>query len=137
MDRRLAIRQFLIAGAASCFPSLAAGSSEDEKPDYTIHSDVRLVLLDVSVKNSRGGRVEGLSRDDFRVSENGRPQRITVFGHNDIPVTAGILVDESRSMAPKRSDVVVAAQTFIAESNPLDQIFVLNFNEKVRRGLPE
>jgi len=49
----------------------------------------------------------------------------------------GILVDESLSMAPKRAAVLTAAQTFVEESNPRDEVFVLNFNDTVRRGLPD
>jgi Ca-activated chloride channel family protein len=51
-------------------------------------------------------------------------------------VTLGVVVDESGSMAPKRTGVLSAAETMIAEGNPHDAIFVLNFNEQVRRGLP-
>jgi Ca-activated chloride channel homolog len=138
MKRRFAALNLVVASAVS-FPVpglLAAGPVEDQ-PDYTIRSDVRLVLLDVSVKDREGGFVSGLSRDNFTVSENGRPQPITAFAHDDIPVTVGILVDESFSMKPKRDDVLTAAQTFIEESNPHDEVFVLNFNDKVRRGLPD
>ena len=102
-----------------------------------IRSDVRLVLLDVSVKNPQGGWVSGLSKDDFKVEENGRAQAITVFADNDIPVTVGILVDSSRSMIPKREEVLAAATAFIEKSNHNDEIFVLNFNETVKRGLPK
>jgi Ca-activated chloride channel family protein len=66
-----------------------------------------------------------------------RHQDITVFANNDIPVTVGILVDNSRSMTPKRAEVLSAATTFIEESNPHDEIFVLNFNDTVKRGLPK
>jgi Ca-activated chloride channel family protein len=104
--------------------------------DFVIRSDVRLVLLDVSVKDREGGFTAGLSKDNFRVEENGDRQPITVFANNDIPVTVGILVDNSRSMAPKRAEVLSAATAFIEGSNPQDEIFVLNFNDTVRRGLP-
>jgi VWFA-related protein len=50
-------------------------------------------------------------------------------------VTLGILVDESRSMSPKRNDVLRAADALIAESNPDDEIFVVNFNERAMLGL--
>ena len=116
---------------------LVAGSPVEEQSNYTIRSDVRLVLLDVSVKNREGGFVSGLSKDNFAVFENGRLQRITEFAHDDLPVTVGILVDESFSMTPKRADVLTAAQTFIEESNPRDEVFVLNFNDRVTRGLPD
>jgi VWFA-related protein len=103
----------------------------------TIRSDVRLVLLDVSVKDRDGGFVSGLTKENFKVFENGRPQPITVFASQDTPVTVGILVDESFSMSNKRNEVLTAAGTFIKESNPQDEIFVLNFNDRVTRGLPE
>lgn len=136
MNRRAAIRNLLVAGAASIFGRRLPASTADDERDYVIHSDVRLVLLDVSVKDRGGGFITGLSRDDFYIEENGAPQNITVFADNDVPVTVGLLVDNSHSMMPKRAEVLAAAGTFIEESNPRDEIFVLNFNETVKRGLP-
>lgn len=115
--------------------SLVAASAVGET-DYTVRSDVRLVLLDVSVKGRDGSLVSGLSKNDFSVFENGKRQLTTIFAHDDAPVTVGILVDESLSMNRKRSEVLLAAQTLIEESNPRDEVFVLNFNDKVARGLP-
>jgi Ca-activated chloride channel homolog len=135
MDRRSAIRNLAVAGAVSCFSRLLG--SKEERPDFVIHSEVRLVLLDVSVKDAGGGRIEGLAKDNFDVFENGARQPITVFANVDLPVTVGILVDESRSMTPMRSHVLSAAENFIAESNRQDEIFVLNFNDTVTRGLPD
>src|ERR1700740_3674573 len=59
--------------------------------DFTIRSDVRLVLLDVSVRDSSGGFVSGLSKDNFTVLEDGKPQKIVQFANQDIPVTVGIV----------------------------------------------
>lgn len=125
-----------MASAGSLLGKLSAAAAQDQK-DFVIHSDVRLVLLDVSVKDRSGGFVSGLSKNHFEVFENGAPQQITVFSAGDEPVTVGILVDESRSMTPRRADVISAAETFISQSNPQDEIFVLNFNDAVRRGLPK
>lgn len=136
MERRSAIRHILIAGAAS-FSSPLTLLSDVRRTDYTIRSEVRLVLLDVAVRDRAGNLVVGLSQENFRVTENGRSQPITVFAADDLPVTVGILVDESRSMTPKRVDVLAAAETFIQESNREDEIFVLNFNDRVMRGLPD
>jgi Ca-activated chloride channel homolog len=141
MNRRLAIRNLIAAGAGSFFNRLLGADVPDSKPaeaesDYVLRSEVRLVLLDVSVKDSKGGFVSGLSKENFTVIENGRPQQITVFANDDVPVTLGILVDESRSMTPKRSDVLSAGEIFIQENNPQDEIFILHFNDWVRRGLP-
>jgi Ca-activated chloride channel homolog len=137
MNRRAAIRNLMVAGAVSFLGRPLKALAKDDPPDFVIRSDVRLVLLDVSVKDRDGGWVSGLSKDDFRVDENGARQDITVFANNDIPVTVGILVDNSRSMMPKRDEVLSAATTFIEKSNPHDEIFVLNFNDTVSRGLPK
>jgi len=105
--------------------------------EYTIRTTSRLVLLDVSVKDTAGGLVSGLDQQNFDVRENGKLQQITQFAHADIPVTIGLVVDESGSMRRKQAEVVTAALAFIGASNPKDEIFVINFNEKARRGLPD
>jgi Ca-activated chloride channel family protein len=146
MNRRTAVRNLLAASAGSVFARALAGHPRDDHPQeappqqedgiYKLRSDVRLVLLDVSVKDGKGGFVVGLAKENFSVLENGRAQSITAFDAGDVPVTVGVLVDESRSMTRKRSQVLTAAEAFIAESNPLDEIFVLNFNDYVVPGLP-
>jgi Ca-activated chloride channel homolog len=135
MNRRWLMRAFFAAGASSFLPGLGAEDPHDQS-EFILRSDVRLLVLDVSVKDRKGHFVPGLAKDNFTVSEDGKPQQITVFAHDDLPVTVGILVDESYSMKPKRREVVAAAEAFIRESNPHDEIFVLNFNDRVRRGLP-
>jgi len=135
MNRRLAATIPVLASAALFFPGLLSGGPDE--PGFTIRSDVRLVLLDVSVKDRAGALVSGLSKESFAVRENGRPQTITVFANEDLPVTVGIVVDESASMRSKRTEVLTAAMTFVKESNAQDEIFILNFNDKVKRGLPE
>jgi VWFA-related protein len=110
---------------------------ENSDKEFTIRSDVRLVLLDVSVKDSKGGLVSGLTQDEFTVLEDGKPQKITQFANQDIPVTVGVVVDESGSMRPKRAETITAALTFLTASNPQDEVFVINFNDKVYHGLPD
>jgi Ca-activated chloride channel family protein len=136
MERRTAIRNLALAGAALFIPRRFCGQQQPDQ-DFVIRSEVRLVLLDVSVKDRSGAFVEGLAQSNFTVFENGVPQTITAFASKDLPVTVGILVDESRSMGPKRNEVLAASGVFITESNPQDEVFVLNFNDSVKRGLPE
>jgi Ca-activated chloride channel family protein len=131
----LAIRSLMLV-ALLPFPAAAQQGSEGQE-GFTIRSDVRLVVLDVSVKDGKGNHVSGLTRENFKVFDEGRPQPIEIFTGVDVPVTVGIVVDESYSMTPKRVSVVEAAETFIKESNPRDEVFVLNFNDRVKRGLPE
>lgn len=139
MNRRRAIRTITLAGAASLCKSRLFGIpiADDPESGYTIRSEVRLVLLDVSVTDSHGMIVSGLPKSSFRVIENGQEQPITAFENQDVPVTVGLVMDESRSMTPKRGQVLVAAEIFIQESNPHDEMFVLNFNDTVRRGLAD
>src|SRR5215471_5013794 len=100
MTRRPAIHTLILAGAGLSFLGAAT--------DYVIRSDVPLVLLDVSVQDRAGGFVSSLTKENFRVFENGRPQQITAFTGQDVPVTVGILVDESFSMTPKRAQALTA-----------------------------
>jgi VWFA-related protein len=110
---------------------------QQEPQEYEIRTTSRLVLLDVSVKDPAGEIVSGLTSENFHVFEDGRRQQITQYAHADTPVTIGLVVDASGSMRPKQPEVITAALTFIAASNPQDEIFVINFNEQPRRGLPE
>jgi len=137
MKRRSVVTNFATASAVSLIaPILFVAASEKPHTDYTITSESRLVVLDVSVNDSHAQSPAGLSKENFSISENGRPQKISVFDNRDAPVSVGILVDESSSMSPKRAHVIAAAQTFIEESNPHDEVFVLNFNDRVVPGLP-
>jgi len=122
-----------IAVASVLFCLLAGAAAQQ---DFVIHQDVPLVLLDVGVTDHTGNFVPGLSKESFSVFDEGKQQPIAIFDNTDVPVTLGILVDESESMTPKRSAVLAAAETLIAEGNPHDAVFVLNFNEEVKRGLP-
>ncbi len=83
MKRRSAIRNLLLAGAVSFFASPSSAKAGDDPGNFTIRSETRLVLLDVSVKDRNGRLVSGLSRDSFSVFENGQPQMITAFDHDD------------------------------------------------------
>jgi Ca-activated chloride channel family protein len=126
------VRWFLLFLA---FNSSAQNSFQS--PEFKIHTDVELVLLDVSVKSPNGGYATGLSKDQFQIYENGVPQKITVFAIADVPVAAGLVMDHSGSMGSRRSSLIAAGVAFIEASNPQDQIFVVNFNDEVRRGLPD
>jgi len=97
---------------------------------YTMHEDVDEVLLNCTVVDEKGHPVLDLSRNDFRVWEDGVPQATTSFMHQDLPVAMGILIDSSGSMLDKRTAVDAAANRLLAESNLHDTAFVVNFNEK-------
>jgi Ca-activated chloride channel homolog len=102
-----------------------------------ISVDVNLVVLNPVVRDRKGQFASDLREGDFQVYEDGVGQTIQLFRHEDIPVTVGLVVDHSGSMKPKLADVVTAARTFVQSSRPDDQMFVVNFNEKVTLELPD
>jgi len=105
--------------------------------EYTIKVDVNMVVLGATAQDRKNIPVSGLNKDNFQVYEDGVLQPIKYFSHEDIPVTVGLVIDNSGSMKPKRQDVIAAALAFARSSNPQDQMFVVNFNEKVSFGLPD
>jgi Ca-activated chloride channel homolog len=113
--------------------SQAAPSHQD---GFTIRTSVDLVVLRATVRGARGAPVAGLNKEDFQVFENKVPQQIESFSHEDVPVTVGLVIDNSGSMRTKRIEVIDAALAFARASNPEDQVFVVNFNEHVSMGLP-
>jgi VWFA-related protein len=88
-----------------------------------------LVVLPVIVSDRDGRFVPDLPRDRFIVYDNGRRQEVSLFSNEDTPVSIGILVDNSRSMAPKMGEVVAASLAFARWSNPEDEVFVIAFND--------
>lgn len=110
-------------------------NSQSETQD-TIKINVDLVVLHASVQDQDRLPVSGLNRQDFQVYEDGVLQQIESFSHGDIPVTVGLVIDNSGSMRPKRTEVIAAALAFARASNSNDQMFVVNFNERVFFGLP-
>ena len=103
---------------------------------HVISKDVRLVVLPVTVTDRERQFVEDLDRANFRVYEEGHLQTLTLFEHEDMPVTAGLVVDHSASMYARKVEVVEGAAAFVQSSNSHDEEFVVNFNDEVRLGLP-
>ena len=99
--------------------------------------DVNLVVLRLTVRDRKGGFVSGLQKQDFRLYEDGSPQVVRVFDHEDVPVAVGLAMDNSGSMGRKRNDVTAAALAFVHASNERDEMFVVNFNDRVSFGLPD
>jgi VWFA-related protein len=104
---------------------------------FQISVNVNLVVLNPTVRDRSGGFVSDLHEQNFEVYEDGVRQSIKLFRHEDIPVTVGLVVDHSGSMKPKLDDVVTAVRTFVRFSRPDDQMFAVNFNEKVSLVVPD
>jgi Ca-activated chloride channel family protein len=94
-----------------------------------------LVVVPVTVTDARGHRVIGLTQDNFRVYEDGRPQPVTVFHHGEGPITLGLVVDHSYSMRDNLGGVTAAVAAFSSAARLDDEMFVVGFNERVSRPL--
>ena len=116
---------------------LAIALSPGAEDPFAIRADVNLVQLHPRVTDGEGHPVLGLPKDAFQLFIDNVQQPITVFQRDDAPVTAGIVVDNSASMSPKRQEVVSAALAFARASNPLDEMFVVHFSDHTRLGLPQ
>ncbi len=106
------------------------------QPPATFHAETRLVVLHVLVTNGRGELVTNLDRGAFSVYEDGRRQSITLFRCDDVPISLGLIIDNSRSMRPVRASVEAAALAFVHASNRQDEVFVLNFADEPRIDVP-
>ena len=100
----------------------------------TFRSNSELVVLHVSVRDRGGRYVTGLAKDAFTVIDDGKPQTLEMFSAEDVPATVGFLIDNSNSMRPSRERVIASAASFVKNSHPQDEIFVLTFNDIVRRA---
>jgi VWFA-related protein len=125
MTRR---RWMLVAALTFCAREVRS------QADFAI--DANLVVLQVTVTDRQGKPARNLAKSAFQVSEDGVPQSVTLFRHEDAPVAVGLVVDNSGSMRRKLPEVVAAADEFARSSNPEDRMFVVNFNEHVSLGLP-
>ena len=96
-----------------------------------------MVVLHATVTDDKGDFVSDLRQDNFKVYEDKVEQKISVFQTADIPVTMGLVIDNSGSMREKRAQVNAAALTFVRTSNPRDEVFVVNFNDEYYLDLNE
>ncbi len=112
-------------------PLVGGGLGEVTKSggQYVFKSQVNEVILPVIVTDTRRHIVTNLDKNNFQVYEDGQPQTIVRFSREDVPVSIGIVVDNSGSMRTKRAAVTKAVLNLIQASNPQDEAFVVNFND--------
>jgi len=118
------------APAPNASPPTTQQPTTQDNGTFVIRKDVDEVMLHASVVDDKQHIVTNLDRTDFSVFEDGKPQTIISFRHEDIPVAMGIVIDNSGSMREKRSKVNQAALNLVRSSNPQDEVFVVNFNDE-------
>jgi VWFA-related protein len=106
-----------------------------KEPDETFRADARLVVLHASVVDKAGRLLTDLPRSAFKVYENNIEQPLKTFLREDVPVTMGLVVDNSGSMRNKRKHVESAALAAVKASNPRDEVTVINFNDEPFRDV--
>lgn len=128
----------LAAGLGVWAQQTKPAADPQQTPDggTVFRADTRVVDLHATVVDKNGHLVTNLPREAFSVYENGVLQMIRSFKREDVPVSMGLIVDNSGSMRDKRAKVEAAALTLVKDSNPEDEVFVVNFNDEAFNDLP-
>ena len=119
-----------------CFFSVAVLAQDktqlqknEKDKGYTLSVETLEVQLPISVLDKEGRPVDGLTKEHFQIFEDKILQTIKTFKHEDIPLSLGLIIDNSGSMRNKRERVNSAALAFVRESNPDDETFIVNFDD--------
>jgi len=113
-----------------CLALLAPASLMMAQKDPAVFTtETRLVVLHATVVDKTGHLVTNLLQNAFQVYENGVQQQLKLFRREDIPVSLGLVIDNSGSMRDKRQKVAAAALALVKASNADDEVFVVNFND--------
>ena len=123
LNKKLLLAGLLTAGLSA----LVIRAQDDETPVF--HTEIKEVTLHVSVLDKSGKLITNVPQSAFKVYEDNVEQPIKLFRREDVPVSMGILVDNSGSMNDKRSRVAAAALALVKASNPDDEVFIVNFND--------
>ena len=116
--------------AGSAGQSAQTGVITEQNGRYTLKADAYEVRLNASVVDNSGREIDDLPQSAFHVYEDGVPQTILGFRHEDVPVSLGILIDSSGSMYDKRASVDAASLDLVRLSNPQDEAFLVDFSSE-------
>ncbi len=126
---RLSNKQILIPTlCALAVVGVCVGDTPDQATVFK--SETRLVVLHATVVDKSGHLVTNLPENAFQVYENGVQQHLKLFRREDVPVSMGLIIDNSGSMRDKRAKVEAAALALVKDSNRQDEVFIVNFNDE-------
>ena len=111
----------------SLAPDLPGSGSAIPKGIKVIHSNSDLVMVPVTITDNFNRPVTGLDQNNFQLYENKKPQEIKNFSSEDTPVSIGLIVDMSGSMANKMDRTREAVEAFCKAGNPQDEFFMITF----------
>src|SRR3982751_5453583 len=104
--------------------------SQDKTFKLNVNVDLTEVHVNVTDENDRP--VGNLKKDNFRLFEDRSEQQISVFKHEDIPVSLGLVIDNSRSIEPRKQRLDAAALSFVRKGNAEDETFIVHFDDTAR-----
>src|SRR5262249_48916107 len=127
------IAMALAAAAASVTAQQPQTQPPPSNPNaFRFKSGVELINVTATVTDANGRFVPGLTKDDFIVYEDDQPQEITHFSADRVPVSLGIIVDTSSSMAGEKiREAHVALDRFLYDVlDQQDEIFIMRFSNE-------
>lgn len=109
---------------------IAVPARAQDNSTFKLDVDVDLTELHVSVTDEQDHPVGNLGKENFRVFEDSKEQTISIFKHEDVAVSIGLVVDNSRSMEPRKKRLDAAALSFVQRGNPDDETFIVHFDDR-------
>jgi Ca-activated chloride channel homolog len=128
--RKYSLLALAVAGGAAA--TLTAATPQNQQQAPTFKAAVRTVPVYVTVTDAEGRLVPGLTREDFQIADNKRPQPLTLFSNDIQPITAVVLLDTSGSMTNYVDFVKVACEAFLLRLLPKDRAMIFDFNDKIQ-----
>jgi Ca-activated chloride channel family protein len=100
------------------------------KQGQSVHIDVELALVNITVTDPYNRLVTGLEPDNFRIFEDNVEQEVVNFSSEDVPISIGVIFDHSGSMGDKLGKAKEAAIQFFKTANPQDEFLLVGFNDR-------
>jgi VWFA-related protein len=107
-------------------------AAQDQDEVFKLNVNVDLVELHVSVFDEKDRTVSGLKQEHFKILENRVEQPIALFKQEDIPVSLGLVIDNSRSIEPRKQRLDAGAIAFVRRGNVEDETFIVHFDNEAR-----
>jgi Ca-activated chloride channel homolog len=103
-----------------------------QEQSFKLNVNVDLTEVHVNVTDEKDRPIGNLKKDNFRLLEDRLEQKISVFKHEDAPLSLGLIIDNSRSMEPRKQRMDEATLSFVRKGNPDDETFVIHFDDSAR-----
>ena len=123
----------LALGVAGLPLGAQQGSATQQEPEARIRVDVRLVLVEATVKDKAGRVMGDLKKEDFVLGEDGTPLQVAHFSRDQLPLAVALVVDLSASIAPFLRPLRYATATALKALKPEDEVALFTFSSEVER----